>query len=93
MLEGRLIDDKSDRNGLIDYLWSHTLASDEFRELSMQICLEGSLHYASLACEKVTISIIKKMREINFVNLYSPGCDHRLQMVRLYSYIDHNLKI
>jgi len=67
------IDDVTGSKGIVDYLWSHALNSDQTHELIQKYC-DFSAENVSEICANATRTALIEKGNIDFYNIYAPLC-------------------
>ena len=67
------IDDVTGTKGIVDYLWTHALNSDQTHELIEKYC-DYSSENISQICSNATRRALTEKGNIDFYNIYAPLC-------------------
>ncbi|RDX89398.1 Serine carboxypeptidase II-3, partial [Mucuna pruriens] len=67
------IDDVTGTKGILDYLWTHALNSDQTHELIEKYC-DFSSENVSTICANATRTALIEKGNIDFYNIYAPLC-------------------
>lgn len=68
------IDDATNTLGLVDYLWTHALNSDETHEGVITHCDFVNEDNSTKQCDNFIVKALEEMGEIDFYHIYAPLC-------------------
>ena len=67
--------DAEDWRGMMDYAWSHAVASDETHKIISESCdFYSNDTWSNETCSKAVDEVIKQYKEIDIYSLYTPVC-------------------